>query len=132
MHQDVPLREITNRNPTRADNGEKRRQQPRRNQNLPTQKIPISERSAATYQPFNQMSDNNSKREFTRSDQSQPKSDTKRFDGKCFYCGKQGHRKQECRGRQRDEANGINKPDAIQPIIRQDEDKPKYNPKLVC
>ena len=41
MHQDVPLREITNRNPTRADNGEQRRQQPRRNQNLSTQKIPI-------------------------------------------------------------------------------------------
>ena len=92
----------------------------------------VLQQPAATYQPFNQMSDNNSKREFTRSDQSQPKSDTKRFDVKCFYCGKQGHRKQECRGRQRDEANGINKPDAIQPTKRQDEDKPKYNPKLVC
>ena len=83
----------------------------------------VLQQHATTYQPFNQMSDNNSKREFTRSDQSQPKSDTKRFDGKCFYCGKQGHRKQECRGRQRDEANGINKPDAIQPTKRQDEDK---------
>ena len=92
----------------------------------------VLQQPAATYQPFNQMSDNNSKREFTLSDQSQPKSDTKRFDGKCFYCGKEGHMKQECRGRQRDEANGINKPDAIQPTKRHDEDKPKYNPKLVC
>ena len=92
----------------------------------------VLQQPAATYQPFNQMSDNNPKRDFTRSDQSQPKPDIKRFDGKCFYCGKQGHRIQECRGRQRDEANGINKPDTIQPIKRQDEDEPKYNPKLVC
>ena len=47
----------------------------------------VLQQPAATYQPFNQMSDNNPKREFTRSDQSQPKPDIKRFDGKCFYCG---------------------------------------------
>ena len=34
--------------------------------------------------------------------------------------------------RQRDEANGVTKPDAIQPTQRQDDDKPKFNPKLVC
>ena len=78
------------------------------------------------------MSDNTTKQEFKRSDDAQPKSETKRFEGKCFYCGKQGHRKEDCRERQRDEANGINKPDAIQPAKRQNEDKPKYNPKLVC
>ena len=92
----------------------------------------VIQQSTSTYQPFNQMSDNNTKKEFTRSDQSQPKTETKRFEGKCFYCGKQGHRKQECRGRQRDEANGTTKPDAIQPAKRQEDDKPKYNPKLVC
>ena len=78
------------------------------------------------------MSDNTTKREFTRSDQAQPKTETKRFEGKCFYCGKQGHRKQDCRGPQRDEANGTTKPDAIQPAKRQEVDKPEYNPKLVC
>ena len=78
------------------------------------------------------MSENTTKREFTRSDQAQPKTENKRFKGKCFYCGKQGHRKQECRGSHIDEANGVNKLDAIQPTKRQDEDKPKYNPKLVC
>ena len=92
----------------------------------------VLQQTTSTYQPFNQMSDNTTKREFTRSDQAQPKTETKRFEGKCFYCGKQGHRKQECRGRQRDEANGTTKPDAIQPAKRQEEDKPKYNPKLVC
>ena len=66
------------------------------------------------------MSNNTTKREITRSDQAQPKTENKRFEGKCFYCGKQGHRKQECRGRQRDEGNDINQPDAIQPTKRQD------------
>ena len=78
------------------------------------------------------MSDNTTKRELTPSDQAQRKSKTKRSEGKCFYCGKQDHRKQDCRGRQRDEANGISKPDATQPAKQQDEDKPKYNLKLVC
>ena len=78
------------------------------------------------------MSDSTTKREYTQSDQVQPKSYTKRFEGKCFYYDKQGHRKQECWGRQQDEANSINKPDAVQPAKRQDEDKPKYNTKLVC
>ena len=92
----------------------------------------VLQQTTSTYQPFNQMSDNTTKREFTRSDQAQPKTETKRFEGKCFYCGKQGHRKPECRGRQRNEANGTIKPDAIQPAKRQEDDKPKYNPKLVC
>ena len=92
----------------------------------------VLQQTISTYQPFNQMSDNTTKREFTRSDQAQPKTETKRFEGKCFYCGKQGHRKQECRGRQRDEANGTTKPDAIQPAKRQEDDKLKHNPKLVC
>ena len=71
----------------------------------------VLQQTTSTYQPFNQMSDNTTTREFTRSDQAQPKTETKRFEGKCFYCGKQGHRKQECRGRQRVEANGTTKPD---------------------
>ena len=56
----------------------------------------------------------------------------KRFEGQCFYCGKTGHRKIECRARQRDEANGIKKEDAIPMKKAADPDKPKYNPKLVC
>ena len=56
----------------------------------------------------------------------------KRFEGQCFYCGKTGHRKTECRARQRDEANGIKKEDAIPMKKATDTDKPKYNPKLVC
>ena len=56
----------------------------------------------------------------------------KRFEGQCFYCGKTGHRKTECRARQRDEANGIKKEDAIPMKKAADPDKPKYNPKLVC
>ena len=56
----------------------------------------------------------------------------KRFEGQCFYCGKTGHRKTECRARQRDEANGIKKEDAIPMKKATDPDKPKYNPKLVC
>ena len=92
----------------------------------------VLQQTTSTYQPFNQMSDNTTKRELTRSDKAQHKTETKRFEGKCFYYGKQGHRKQECRGRQRDEANGTTKPDAIQPAKRQEEDKPKYNPKLAC
>ena len=60
----------------------------------------------------------------------QPK--RKRFEGQCFYCGKTGHRKTECRARQRDEANGIKKEDVIAMKKPGDPDKPKYNPKLVC
>ena len=56
----------------------------------------------------------------------------KRFEGQCFYCGKTSHRKTECRARQRDEANGIKKEDAIPMKKATDPDKPKYNPKLVC
>ena len=56
----------------------------------------------------------------------------KRFEGQCFYCGKTGHRKTECRAQQRDEANGIKKEDAIPMKKAADPDKPKYNPKLVC
>ena len=56
----------------------------------------------------------------------------KRFEGQCFYCGKTGHRKTECRARQRDEANGIKKEDAIPMKKATDPDEPKYNPKLVC
>ena len=52
----------------------------------------------------------------------------KRFEGNCFYCGKTGHRKNECRARQRDEANGIKKEDAIPMKKTVDPDKPKYNP----
>ena len=61
---------------------------------------------------------------------SQP--ERKRFEGQCFYCGKTGHRKTECRAQQRDEANGIKKEDAMPMKKAVDPDKPKYNPKLVC
>ena len=47
----------------------------------------VIQQPATINQPFNQMLDNTTKREFTRSDQPQPKTDAKRFDGKCFYCG---------------------------------------------
>ena len=56
----------------------------------------------------------------------------KRFEGQCFYCGKTDHCKIECRARQRDDANGIKKEDAIPMKKPADPDKPKYNPKLVC
>ena len=56
----------------------------------------------------------------------------KRFEGQCFYCGKTGHRKTECSARQRDEANGIKKEDAIPMKKAADPDKLKYNTKLVC
>ena len=59
-------------------------------------------------------------------------SDRKRFERQYFYCGKTGHRKTECRAKQRDEANGIKKEDAIPMKKPADPDKPKYNPKLVC
>ena len=42
----------------------------------------VMQKSTSTYQPFNQMSDTTSEREFTRSDQNQPKLDNKRFEGK--------------------------------------------------
>ena len=81
---------------------------------------------------FNQMSDSNTKQKFTRSDHNHSKSDNKRFGGKCLYCGQQGHMKQECRGRQKDEANCISEPIVIQPAKQKEDNKPKYNPKLVC
>jgi hypothetical protein len=34
----------------------------------------------------------------------------RRFDGECFYCGKKGHRANECRKKARDEANGSQNP----------------------
>lgn len=34
----------------------------------------------------------------------------KQFPGKCFYCGKQGHKASECKSKQRDERNGNGKP----------------------
>ena len=52
--------------------------------------------------------------------------------GKTSTVGKQCHRKQECRGRTRDEAIGISKPDAIQPAKQKEGDKPKFNPMLMC
>ena len=61
------------------------------------------------------------------------KPERKKIEGQCFYCGKTGHRTIECRAKQRDEANGINKKGGAIPMKKQtDPDKPKYNPKLVC
>ena len=37
-----------------------------------------------------------------------------------LYCRKQGHRKQVCRGCQRDEANAVTKPDANQAAKQED------------
>ena len=85
-------------------------------------------------QPFNAVSSSNPTSHTTTkpatTTTSQP--ERKRFEGQCFYCGKTGHRKTECRARQRDEANGIKKEDAIPMKKAVDQDKPKYNPKLVC
>ena len=83
----------------------------------------VFQQPSSNYQPFNQGSDINPKREFTRSDQHINKTDNKHFEGKCFYCGKQGHQKQECRSRHREKAEGIIKQDAIQPAKQQSNDK---------
>ena len=48
----------------------------------------VMQQSTSTYQPFNQMSDTTTKREFTRFDQNPPKSGNKWFEGKCFHCRK--------------------------------------------
>ena len=88
-----------------------------------------------TIQPFNAVTSsiptNNETTKPTTTTTTQP-TERKRFKGQCFYCGKTGHRKTECRARQRDEANGIKKEDAIPMKKAADPDKPKYNPKLVC
>ena len=88
-----------------------------------------------TIQPFNAVTSsiptNNETTKPTTTTTTQP-TERKRFEGQGFYCGKTGHRKTECRARQRDEANGIKKEDAIPMKKATDPDKPKYNPKLVC
>ena len=69
-----------------------------------------------TIQPFNAVTSsiptNNETTKPTTTTTTQP-TERKRFEGQCFYCGKTGHRKTECCARQRDEANGIKKKDAI-------------------
>ena len=88
-----------------------------------------------TIQPFNAVTStiptNNETTKPTTTTTTQP-TERKRFEGQCFYCGKTGHCKTECRARQRDEANGIKKEDGIPMKKATDPDKPKYNPKLVC
>ena len=88
-----------------------------------------------TIQPFNAVTSsvptNNATTKPATTTTTQP-TERKRFEGQCFFCGKTGHRKTECRARQRDEANGIKKEDAIPMKKAADPDKPKYNPKLVC
>ena len=86
-----------------------------------------------TIQPFNAVTSSNTTTNMTTkltATKTQP--ERKRFEGQCFYCGKTGHRKTECRARQRDEANRNKKEDAIPMKKPADPDKPKYNPKLVC
>ena len=87
-------------------------------------------------QPFNQITTGGYVPPTNNQQQSQPKQHPeqqpqKKFEGKCFYCGKMGHRKHERRSKLRDEANGIVKPDAIPRNSTAPTDK-KYNPKLVC
>ena len=84
-----------------------------------------------TPQPFNAVtSTNTNTNNKTATTTTQP--ERNKVEGQFFYCGKTGHRKVECKAKQRDEANGIKKEDAI-PMKKQTEpDKPKYNPKLVC
>ena len=88
-----------------------------------------------TIQPFNAATSSiptsNEATKPTTTTTTQP-TERKRFEGQCFYCGKTGHRKTECRARQRDEANGIKKEDAIPMKKATNPDKPRYNPKLVC
>ena len=79
-----------------------------------------------TIQHFNAVTSTNSNT--TRSTQPE----RKKFEGQCFYSGKTGHCKRECRGKQRFEANGIKNEEAT-PIRKQtDPDKLKDNSKLVC
>ena len=88
-----------------------------------------------TIQPFNAVTSsvptNNETTKPATTTTTQP-TERKRFEGQCFYCENTGHRKTECRARQRDEANGIKKEDAIPMKKAADPDKSKYNPKLVC
>ena len=85
-------------------------------------------------QPFNAVTSSNPTTSATtkQATTTTPQPERKRFEGQCFYCGKTGYRKNECCARQRDEANGIKKEDAIPMKKTVDPDKPKYNPKLVC
>ena len=98
----------------------------------------LTPNNPATVQPFNQMSAptyTQNKPGPQQQQTTEPNADKppfRKFEGKCFYCGKMGHRKQECRSRLRDEANGTTKPDAIPRTTAPTSDKPKYNPKLVC
>ena len=84
-----------------------------------------------TIQPFNAVTSNNTTTNIKPATTT-AQSERKRFEGQCFYCGKTGHPKAECRAKQRDEANGIKKEDAIPMKKPADPEKPKYNPKLVC
>ena len=96
MYQDVPLRDIAVEIYQELTMANKEDSSPEEIKTYLLRKYKyqnVLQQPAATYQPFNQMSDNNIKREIKRSGQSLPKSDTKSFVGKCFYCGEQGHRK---------------------------------------
>ena len=84
-----------------------------------------------TNQPFNAVTSTNTSTN-TKPATTTTQSERKKFEGQCFYCDKTGHRKIECRAKQRDGANGIRKEDAIPMKKQTDPDKPKYNPKLVC
>ena len=85
-----------------------------------------------TIQPFNAITFSSHTNTTTKPSTTTTQPDRKRFEGQCFYCGKTAHRKTELRAKQRDEANGIKKEDAIPMKKPADPDKPKYNPKLVC
>ena len=65
-----------------------------------------------TIQPFNAVTSTN-KNATTKPTTTTTQPERKRLEGHCFFCGKTGHRKTECRSNQRDEANGKRKEDAI-------------------
>ena len=80
-----------------------------------------------TIQPFNAVtSTNTNTNNKPATTTTQP--ERKKFEGHCFYCGKTGHRKIECRTEQCDEANGIKKEDAIPMKKQTDLDNSKTTP----
>ena len=89
--------------------------------------------SQTTIQPINAVtSSNTTTNTTTKPTATTTQPERKRFEVQCFYCGKTGHRKTECRDKQRDDTNGIKKEDAIPMKNPAKPDKLKYNPKLVC
>ena len=89
-------------------------------------------------QPFNQISapQPNVAAPQSSNSQPQPNRETKRkVDGQCYHCGMHGHKWAECRKRLREEAQAkhVNQtPQQPAQSNQTQENRPKYNSKLVC